>query len=270
MDIFQSLILGLVEGATEFLPISSTGHLILASSLLGVLQSDFVKTFEIAIQLGAILAVVVLYWKTIFDIELVKKIVVAFLPTAVIGLALYQVVKTYLLGNEVVVLLALLIGGIVLIVFERLHTASIMRPILPHSEAVERAAPAATPSSLTYRQAALVGLAQAVAIIPGVSRSGATVVGGMVLGIGRTTIVEFSFLLAVPTMVGATALSLLSVDTAITAQQWSALGIGFFAAFVVALFSIRWLLSYVRSHSFTTFGIYRIILAIVFLFYLFG
>ena len=270
MDIFQSLVLGVVERATEFLPISSTGHLILVSSLLGVVQSDFAKSFEIAIQLGAILAVVVLYWRTIFDFELIKKLVVAFVPTGIIGLALYQVVKTYLLGNEVVVLLALLIGGIVLIVFERLHTASAVQHILPRSNAIERAASMPAPRSLTYRQAFLVGLAQAVAIIPGVSRSGATIVGGMALGIPRTTIVEFSFLLAVPTMVAATALSLYSLDAAVAPAQWGALGIGFFTAFVVALFSIRWLLSYVQRHSFTTFGIYRIILSLVFFVYLFA
>ena len=270
MDIFQSLVLGVVEGATEFLPISSTGHLILASSLLGVVQTDFAKTFETAIQLGAILAVVVLYWRTIFDFELIKKLVVAFVPTGIIGLALYQVVKDYLLGNEVVVLFALLIGGVVLIVFERMHAASAVVRILPRSNAVEGVALAPAPASLTYRQAFLVGLAQAVAIIPGVSRSGATIVGGLALGIDRPTIVEFSFLLAVPTMVAATALSLYSLDAAVAPQQWGALGIGFFAAFAVALFSIRWLLAYARSHSFTTFGVYRIILSLVFFAYLFA
>lgn len=270
MDIFQSLILGVVEGATEFLPISSTGHLILASSLLGVMQSDFVKTFEIAVQLGAILAVVVLYWRAIFDIELVKKLVVAFLPTALIGLAFYQVVERYFIGNELVVLFTLMAGGVALIVFERWRREPPVPLVLPHANVITVEAPAPAPSSLTYRQALLVGLAQAVAIIPGVSRSGATVVGGLALGIPRPTIVEFSFLLAVPTMVAATALSLYSLDSAILPQQWGTLGIGFFAAFAVALCSIRWLLTYVRRHSFTAFGIYRIILSLAFFTYLFA
>ncbi len=258
MTILQSIILGIIEGATEFLPISSTGHLVLASSVLGVLQSDFVKTFEIAIQLGAILAVVVLYFKSFFDIELIKRLSVAFIPTGIIGLALYHVLKTYLLGNEIVVLAALFIGGIILILFERWLGW------------VENTASVIPPSALSYRQAFLVGLAQAVAIIPGVSRSGATIIGGLALGIARTTIVEFSFLLAVPTMAAATGLSLYKDHAfAYTGQEWVALFVGFIVSFVVALAAIRWLLSYVRAHSFARFGVYRILLSLVFLGYLF-
>ena len=261
MNVFQSFILGIVEGATEFLPISSTGHLVLASSLLGVVQSDFVKSFEIAIQLGAILAVVVLYFKSFFDTELIKRLIIAFIPTGVIGLALYQFVKTYLLGSEVVVLLALLLGGVGLIVFERWH-------IRRESAVVAALTP---PSALSYRQAFLVGLAQASAIIPGVSRSGATIIGGLALGLNRATIVEFSFLLAVPTMAAATTLALYKGHAlAFTTHEWTALAVGFVTSFVVALASIRWLLSYVRHHSFTAFGVYRIVLSLVFFVYLFA
>lgn len=253
MTILQAIILGIVEGASEFLPISSTGHLILTSSLLGIFQSEFVKTFEIAIQLGAILAVVFLYWKSFLNIPLLKRLVVAFLPTALIGLVLYSFIKTHLIGNELVVLGALFVGGVALIAFEYLHGERVGAREL---------------TALTYRDAALIGTAQAAAIIPGISRSAATVLGGLSLGLSRVAIVEFSFLLAVPTMAGATALDLLKTGFAITTQEWVVLGVGFVTSFVVALAAIRWLLSYVRGHSFVAFGIYRIILSMGFALYL--
>jgi undecaprenyl-diphosphatase len=257
MTIFDSVILGIVEGLTEFLPVSSTGHLILASSALGIPQTDFAKTFDIAIQLGAILAVVVLYWRSFFDFGLLTKLVVAFIPTGLIGLALYHLVKTYLLGNDYVVIASLFLGGLVLIAFEKRYGKQ---------KGVAREAPV---TSLTYRQAVAVGLAQAVAIVPGVSRSGATIVGGMLLGISRPTIVAFSFLLAVPTMLAATGLSLYKAHAfAFATQEWVALGTGFVVSFAVALPAIRWLLSYVRTHSFVAFGVYRIVLSCLFLIYL--
>jgi len=252
MTILQSIVFGIVEGATEFLPVSSTGHLILASSLIGVLQSEFVKTFEIVIQLGAILAVVVLYWRSFCNSALLKKLIVAFIPTGIIGLAFYHILKTYLLGNNLVVLLALGIGGVVIIALEYIFGRS------------ENVAPAVPPAAIGYGQAAVIGCAQAVAIIPGVSRSAATIMGGMALGIARPTIVEFSFLLAVPTMLAATGLDLIETSTAFTNSEWFTLAIGFTVSFVVALAAIRWLLDYVRRHSFTSFGIYRILLALAF------
>lgn len=259
MTILQSLILGIVEGATEFLPISSTGHLILASSLLGVLGTNFARTFEIVIQLGAIAAVVVYYFKSFFDWQLLFKLAAAFIPTGLVGLLVYPLFKSVLEGNEMVVLLALLIGGALLILFERYHGK------------VEDWATPKAPRDLSWREAVLVGSAQAVAIIPGVSRSGATIVGGLALGISRETIVEFSFLLAVPTMLAATLLSLYEGSAlSFTGHEWLVLGIGFFVAFGVALAVIRWFLTYIRSHSFTAFGIYRIALSLVFLLYLFG
>lgn len=260
MTLLESLVLGIVEGATEFLPVSSTGHLILTSSLLGILQSDFVKTFEIAIQLGAILAVVVLYFKSFFDWRLLCKLAAAFVPTALIGLLVYPFFKSSLEGSALVVLLALLLGGVALIVFEKWYVVS--RGELE---------PALAPRNLSWGQAIGVGLAQAVAIIPGVSRSGATIIGGLALGINRTTIVEFSFLLAVPTMAAATALSLYKGRAlAFTSHEWSVLAVGFAAAFAVALASIHLLLSYVRHHSFTAFGIYRILLSLIFLVWLYS
>jgi undecaprenyl-diphosphatase len=255
MSILQALLLGIVEGVTEFLPISSTAHLMFASSLLGLAQSDFVKSFEITIQLGAILAVVVLYWRTIFDFNLMAKLVVAFIPTAVIGLALYSVAKTYLIGNISLALWVLGVGGIALIAFEWWHGK---RTTADHE----------TVDEISYKQALVIGVAQSVAIVPGVSRSAATIVGGLLLGINRETIVTFSFLLAVPTMAAATSLDLLKNYQAFSSADFGVLAVGFVASFVVALVAIKWFLSYIRRHTFTNFGIYRIAAALIFAFLL--
>jgi undecaprenyl-diphosphatase len=244
--------LGIVEGITEFLPVSSTGHLILTSTLLGIEHTEFVKTFEIAIQFGAILSVFALYWRSFLDFEVLKKIAAAFIPTAVIGLALYSFIKTYLLGNELVVVVALAAGGVGLIVFELTHKESESAP-----EDVR---------AISYTQAVAVGLIQTIAVIPGVSRSAATIVGGLLLGIKRVAIVEFSFLLAVPTMLAATGLDLLKTSASFTSEEWISLAVGFIVSFFVALASIVWLLKFVRSHTFIPFGIYRIIVAGLFFF----
>src|SRR3989344_3869370 len=184
MTIFEGLALGIIEGATEFLPISSTGHLILASSLLGSAPTNFVHTFQIAIQLGAIAAVIVFYFRSFFDVQLLLKLAAAFIPTGLVGILVYPLFKSVLEGNEIIVLLALFLGGVLLIVFERYHGK------------VEDWATPKPARTLTWKEAMLVGVAQSVAIIPGVSRSGATIIGGLALCISRETIVEFSFLLA--------------------------------------------------------------------------
>lgn len=241
--------LGVVEGVTEFLPISSTGHLILASTLLGVEQTEFAKTFEIAIQSGAILAVLVLYARLLTNWPLMKKIAAAFIPTALIGYVLYVPVKAYLLGNEWVVLGALFFGGIALIAFEKWHGEKDGAKDL---------------ASLSYTDAALIGIAQSVAVIPGVSRSAATVLGGLALNLSRVAIVEFSFLLAVPTLLAATALDLLKTGGYFSPHEWFLLGVGFAVSFVISLAAIRWLISYVRGHSFVAFGVYRIVLSLAF------
>ncbi|KND47380.1 MAG: undecaprenyl-diphosphatase [Parcubacteria bacterium C7867-004] len=250
MTWLDSVILGIVEGITEFLPVSSTGHLILASELLGLPSTEFLKSFEIAIQLGAILAVVILYWKSFLDVSILKKIAAAFIPTAVIGLALHGVAKTYLLGNIQVVLWALALGGAALIVFELLH--------------MEKDSAAGEVHDITYKQAIIVGLFQSIAIIPGVSRSAATIVGGLIAGIRRVAILEFSFLLAVPVMAAATGLDLLKSAGTFSSADFGNLAIGFIVSFIVAFFSIRFLLQYVRKHTFIPFGIYRIFIALVF------
>jgi undecaprenyl-diphosphatase len=250
MTILDAGVLGIVEGLTEFLPVSSTGHLILTGQLLGLPSDAFVKSFDIAIQLGAILAVVVLYWRSFLSLPLLKRVIVAFIPTAIIGLALYKVVKTYLLGSDAVVLAALFLGGIILILVEKLHT--------PREDAVSDV------TSLSYKQSLLIGVAQAVAVIPGVSRSGATVVGGLLMNISRATIVEFSFLLAVPTMAAATGLDLVKSYSDFSSADIAPLLIGFIVSFIVALFAVKYFLAYVRKHSFIPFAIYRIAVSVLF------
>lgn len=251
MDFLQVIILSIVEGVSEFLPISSTGHLILASSFLNIPQTEFVKSFEIFIQLGAILAVVVIYWKTLLENKKAwKPLLFAFLPTAIVGFILYKFIKGYLLGNDLVVVLALLIGGILLIILEKVHK--------------EKDSHVETLNNITIKQSILIGLAQSLAVIPGVSRSAATIIGAMFLGIKRKTAVDFAFLLAIPTMLAATALDLFKSNFQFSAYEFSILIVGFVGSFIVALIVVRWFLKFIQKNTFIPFGIYRIIIAILF------
>lgn len=251
MDIIYASILGIIEGVTEFLPISSTGHLIVTSHLLGLLQSDFLKSFEIVIQLGAILAVILLYWKKLWKKETLMLLAVGFAPTAVIGFLFYPLVKHYLLGNALVVIITMIVGGVALITFETLYAFKVGS--VPEVD---------TP--ISYKHAALLGLFQSIALVPGVSRSAATIVGGLSLGLPRRVIVEFSFLLAIPTMMAATGLDLLKSGSSFSFEQYEMLAIGFVVAFLTALLTIKALLRFIRQHTFTAFGVYRIIAGIVF------
>ena len=250
MDFITALILGIVQGISEFLPISSTGHLILASHLMGLQHTEFLKSFEIAIQAGTILSVVALYWRSLMvDFEVIKRLAVAFLPTGLLGLTLYRLIKGYLLGSETVVLCSLLIGGILIIALERWYREG------ENATGEIRA--------MSYKNALIVGLFQSVAMIPGVSRSAATILGGLLLGLKRKTIVEFTFLLAVPTMLAATGYDLIKSGSQFSLDQVQYLLIGFVTAFVVALLSIKFLLRFIKTHTFIPFGIYRIVLVIV-------
>ena len=248
LDAAHAVVLGIVEGITEFLPISSTAHLILASKALGLQDTEFLKSFEIIIQLGAILSVVVLYWKRFLDFDVLKKLVVAVFPTGVIGLTVYKAIKGYLLGNVAVVLWTLLIGGIALIIFERFQ---------------QRDDRDVDFSEISYRKAFLIGLFQAIAVIPGVSRSAATIVGGSLLGVSKRTIVEFSFMLAVPTMLAASGLELVKNRAAIHGNV-GILAIGFVVSFITAILAIKSFLGYIKKRDFSAFGWYRIALAVVF------
>lgn len=286
MNFLDALILGIVEGLTEFLPVSSTGHLILTSSLLGISENPFVKSFEIIIQLGAILAVVVLYRKRfIGNFALMYKVIAAFIPTAVIGLALYSFIKRFLLGNVTVVIASLFVGGVVLILFEKFNVAEKFRRTkngLAETEiGRESSATMATlgvsssgsssssVESISTKQAVYIGLFQAIALIPGVSRSAATIIGGELLGLSRKTIVEFSFLLAVPVMLAASAFDILKNPEIFSLGGGYMLATGFITAFIVAIFAIKGFVSYIERHTFTAFGVYRILVAAVFLALLF-
>lgn len=250
MHIFHVVILGIVEGLTEFLPVSSTGHLILSSWLLGIAQTDFVKSFQIVIQFGAIAAVLVMYTKRILTSKhLWKKVVVGFIPTAIVGYVLYKIIKTFLIGNVVVVACSLIVGGVGIIVFEKWYGS--------------RQRFGKSLDDISYREAVVIGLVQSLAVVPGISRSAATIIGGLAQNISRAAIVEFSFLLAVPVIAGAALLDLIKTPVAFTLSEWGMLGLGTVISFITALFAIRFFITYVQKKSFTVFGYYRIVVGVI-------
>ncbi|NPA14579.1 MAG: undecaprenyl-diphosphate phosphatase [Aquificae bacterium] len=251
MTFFDAFILGLVEGLTEFLPVSSTGHLILVSTLLGLKQTDFQKTFEVAIQLGSILAIVFLFHKRLFsDIELWKRIIVAFIPTGVLGFLLYKVIKGYLFSPFVVATM-LILGGVIFILVELWLKNRKTSPIKDEDQ-------------IPYWKAFAIGLFQSLAMIPGTSRSGATIIGGLLLGLDRKTAAEFSFLLAVPTMLVATAYDVYKHHNEFSLENWQLLAVGFITAFISAYIVVKWFLDFIKKHSFIPFGVYRIIVGLLF------
>lgn len=248
-----AIILGIVEGLTEFLPVSSTGHLILATELLGYDAQKW-AVFNIAIQPGAILAVVVLYWRTFWDafiglfrwdpkaVAFVRNLLVAFTPAVVLGLAFGDYIEV-LLESATVVAWALIIGGLAILVVEK------------YARPTETGGVA----NVTLRQAVLVGLVQCVAMIPGVSRSGATILGAMAFGIDRKTAAEFSFFLALPTLTGATALQLFKHRDALDSGQYGLIALGSLVSFAVAFAVIKVFVAYVSRHGFAPFAWYRIV-----------
>jgi len=250
MTLLEAVILGIVEGVTEFLPISSTGHLILISRLLGLIQTEFLKTFEIFIQLGAILAVLALYGRFLLRGAALKRILVAFLPSAISGLIFYKLIKSVLLGSNQIVLWSMFLGGVLLILFDLWHRED--------KNAIDDIA------QIPYSIAIAVGLFQILSMIPGVSRAAATIIGGLIFGIKRKIIIEFSFLLAVPTMVAATILDLFQNVQTLLIGEMNLLLIGFSVSFIVAIFSIKFFLYFIKNHSFIPFGIYRIVAACLF------
>jgi len=256
MTIIQSFIMGIVEGLTEFLPISSTAHLILTGELLKIPSTDFLKSFEISIQLGAILSVVILYWKKVWsNLGIIWKIAAAFIPTSIIGLIFYKIVKTYLMESTLTIAISLLIGGIIIILFENWYA----------KKKIDETEDETDLNKITYKQAITLGVVQALAIIPGVSRSGATIIGGLAQGIKRKTIVEFSFLLAIPTMLAATALDIYKNPTIFTSDQLVVWVVGFIVSFITAIIGVKFLIRYVQKNDFKAFGWYRIILGLIIL-----
>jgi undecaprenyl-diphosphatase len=241
-ELVNALILGVVEGITEFLPISSTGHLIVAGELLGATDERW-KVFEIVIQTGAMLAVLWEYRARFFrvDVALYRNLVVAFIPAAVLGLAFSRYIKSYLF-HAVPVALAFIVGGIVILLVER-------RSFTPR--VVEARA-------MTWLDALKVGIAQCFALIPGTSRSGATIIGGMLFGLSRHAATEFSFFLAVPTLVAAGGYDLLKNRALLSAHDAPIFGVGLVVSFISAFVVIRWLIRYVATHDFKPFAWYRI------------
>jgi len=246
--LLPALILGIVEGVTEFLPISSTGHLILAGDLLGASDERW-NVFNIVIQTGAMLAVVWEYRARFFriDVALYRNLFVAFLPAAVFGLLFSKIIKGYLF-HAVPVALAFIVGGIIILLVERNPRAQIR---------VEAA------SEMTWLDALKVGFAQCFALIPGTSRSGATIIGGMLFGLSRKAATEFSFFLAVPTLVAAGAYDLFKHRTLFSTNDLPMFGVGSVAAFVSAFVVVRWLIRYVATHDFKPFAWYRIAFGLI-------
>lgn len=254
MTILHAIILGIIEGLTEFLPISSTGHLILFSNLLGISQTEFLKSFEVIIQLGAILAVVILYIKRILQNKsLFLNLIYAFVPTVIIGLLFYKQIKI-VLGNSIIVPIALIIGGIIILLVEK---------YIENKQKDQNISIA-----INKKESFILGIIQTLAFIPGVSRSGAVIIGGLMRNISRREVVEFSFMLAIPTMLAATGLDLIKNSFSFTSNEWSLLAVGFITAFIVALIAIKSFLNFITTHSFKSFGWYRIIIGIIFLFIL--
>ncbi|KQX15116.1 undecaprenyl-diphosphate phosphatase [Flavobacterium sp. Root420] len=253
MNTLQAIVLAIIEGITEFLPVSSTGHMIIASSFFGIAHEDFTKLFTIVIQLGAILSVVVLYFKRFFQtLDFYFKLLVAFVPAVVLGLLLSDFIDG-LLENPVTVAISLLIGGLIL---------------LKVDEWFNNPNTTETSQEITYLQAFKIGLFQCIAMIPGVSRSGATIVGGMSQKLSRTTAAEFSFFLAVPTMLGATVKKCYDYYKAgfeLSHDQINLLVIGNVVAFIVALLAIKTFIGFLTKNGFKVFGYYRIIAGIILL-----
>lgn len=252
MNIFHTIILSLIEGITEFLPVSSTGHLILASKLLGIPATEFTKSFDIFIQLGAIMAVVSLYFRRILsEPKIIKPVLIAFIPTGILGLLLYKTIKAHLLNNDMVVVAALAGVGLILIGLEwywKMHPQK-------HT---------ATLTTLSVKTLITIGLSQSISMMPGVSRAGATIVGGMLSGLSRKDAVELSFLLAVPTMAAATGLDLVKNAHAFTSTEIGILATGFVLSWITAIVVIKGFMRFVTTSTFTGFGVYRIIIAAVY------
>ncbi len=250
MNTLQAIILAIIEGLTEFLPVSSTGHMIIASSFFGIAQDDFTKLFTIVIQLGTILSVVVLYFKRFFQsVDFYFKLFVAFIPAVVLGLLLSDFIDS-LLENPITVAISLVIGGILLLKVDDWFGNT------PKEE---------VPEKISYPTAFKIGLFQCLAMIPGVSRSGASIVGGMTQKLSRTTAAEFSFFLAIPTMLGATvkkSYDFYKAGFVLTDEQINLLIIGNIVGFVVALIAIKSFIGYLSKHGFKMFGYYRIVAGI--------
>jgi undecaprenyl-diphosphatase len=247
MNIFHAIIIAIVEGITEFLPVSSTGHMIITQKLLGIDPDSFVKLFTVNIQFGAILSVIILYWKRFFQtFDFYLKLFVAFLPAAILGFLLSNYIDQ-MLESVLVVAISLVIGGIFLLFIDSWFNK-------PSED-----------QKIASKNALIIGFFQVIAMIPGVSRSAATIIGGLTQKLNRKNATEFSFFLAVPTMFAASAFEMMKSYKSIQPQHISVLIIGNIVAFVVAMLAIKGLISFLTKHGFKVFGYYRIILGAIIL-----
>lgn len=268
IEILKIIFLGIVEGITEWLPISSTGHMLLTDEFITLNMSDsFKEMFFVVIQLGAIIAVVVMFWQKMLSfqfkdktqptlktdtVHMWLKVIVACIPSAVLGLLFDNLLEQYF-GNAVTIAVMLIVYGMAFIVVERWN-----KKRTPKTQALE---------DITYKTAFIIGLFQVLSMIPGTSRSGATIIGALIIGVSRTAAAEFTFFLAVPTMVGASLLKLVKFGFDFTSQELTALVVGMVVAFAVSLLCIKFLMSFIKKHDFQPFGWYRIALGIVVLVY---
>lgn len=261
MLLINTIIMGLVEGTTEFLPISSTGHLIIVGDILRFLSKEKRDVFEIIIQLGAILAVCWAFKQRLLDTvtnltketkaqHFVRNLLIAFVPAALLGLAFHRVIKEYLF-SPFTVAIALIVGGFAILLIEKL-------PLKTPTQSVD---------DITSIQALQIGFAQALALVPGVSRAGATILGGMVFGLNRKVATEFSFFLAIPIMFAATGFDLLKCWRLLNAEDLMVFAIGFITAFLSALIAVKFLIRFVQTHNFVPFAWYRIVFGVVVLWY---
>ena len=252
MNITQTIILALIEGLTEFLPVSSTGHLILASSAMKIHEDEFVKSFEIFIQLGAILAIALMYIKRFFQgLKIYAKLFVAFIPTAIVGFFAYDFIKAHLF-NPTVVSSSLIIGGVVLIWIDK--------------KVISKEAEVVSLEDIPYRNAFYIGLMQCLSMIPGTSRAAATIIGGVFNRLDKKQATEFSFLLAIPTMMAATGYDLFKTSIDFSYQEIVMLSVGLIIAFVSAWLAVKIFLNIVENFGFKHFGYYRIIIGVFFLY----
>ena len=252
MTVFQALVLAIIEGLTEFLPVSSTGHMIIASSFMGIGSDEFTKIFTINIQFGTILSVVVLYYKRFFkSIQFYILLFVAFIPAAIFGLLLGDFIDS-LLENVVVVAIMLILGGIFFLFVDRLF-----KPNTNTESETDQV------SKLSYKQSFFIGCFQCVALVPGVSRAAATIIGGLTQGLDKKNAAEFSFFLAVPTMFAASSYKLLKDYTFINADNIGLLLLGNLVGFIVAIIAIKGFIKFVSQKGFAIFGYYRIVLGVL-------
>lgn len=269
MTMLQALILAVVEGLTEYLPVSSTGHMIITSWFLGINENPFVKDFTVIVQFGAILSVLVLYWRRfLVGVPFYSKLLVAFLPAAILGFLLKKKIDV-LLGDVRIVAWALVLGGIVLLFVDRIWKADEgpSTPVVGRDVAKSTNALAnhATIEDLTYVQSLLIGFVQCFAFIPGVSRSASTIIGGLSMKLTRRAAAEFSFFLAVPTLTAATAYKCLKIAPTLTREQLPMLIIGNVVAFIVGCVAIKSFVEFLTKHGFFVFGVYRIVVGVILL-----